>query len=74
MEEGDAEEASDHFDAGVDKMDEYQILNLIGEGKFSKVYKARRLSDGQIVALKKVQASFSLFFLCRNLFFVRFMI
>ncbi|KAL5729169.1 cyclin-dependent kinase [Ranunculus cassubicifolius] len=34
--------------------DHYQILHQIGSGSYSDVYKARRLSDNQIVALKEI--------------------
>ena len=39
-------------------MKDFQILNKLGEGAFSVVYKARRLSDGVEYALKKVLNSF----------------
>lgn len=34
---------------------QFEILNKLGEGAFSSVYKVRRKSDGQIYALKKVK-------------------
>ena len=36
-------------------MKNFQVLNKLGEGAFSIVYKVKRLSDGQIYALKKVK-------------------
>jgi fused-like protein len=33
-------------------MENYVILHAIGEGSFGKVFKARRLHTGQIVAIK----------------------
>lgn len=33
----------------------YEIQRRIGSGKFSVVYKARRLKDNSVCALKKVQ-------------------
>ena len=33
-------------------MDNYHILNPIGEGAFGKVFKGRKKNTGQIVALK----------------------
>jgi len=36
---------------------EFQILNKLGEGAFSSVYKVKRISDGQEYAMKKVKMS-----------------
>jgi len=36
-------------------MKNFQIVNKLGEGAFSTVYKVRRLSDNQTYALKKVK-------------------
>lgn len=33
-------------------MENYHVLQLIGEGSFGKVYKGRRIGTGQISALK----------------------
>ncbi len=33
-------------------MENYHVLELVGEGSFGKVYKGRRKHTGQIVALK----------------------
>jgi fused-like protein len=33
-------------------MDNYIVLELIGEGSFGKVYKARRKYTGHVVAMK----------------------
>ncbi|CAA0834026.1 Protein kinase superfamily protein [Striga hermonthica] len=42
----------------VDSIDEeFTILNKVGEGTYGIVYRARRRSTGQIVALKKVKTS-----------------
>lgn len=35
----------------------FEILQLIGEGSFSKVFKAKRRQDGKIYALKKMKLS-----------------
>jgi serine/threonine protein kinase len=35
-------------------LDEYQVGKAAGKGKFSTVYRAKRLSDGQTIALKKI--------------------
>ena len=34
---------------------DYQIINEIGKGTYGYVYRARRKSDGEIVALKKIK-------------------
>ena len=36
-------------------MNDFQILSKLREGAYSTVYKARRLVDGNIYALKKVK-------------------
>lgn len=36
-------------------MSDFMILNKIGEGAYSEVFKVKRLSDGVIYALKKVK-------------------
>jgi NIMA (never in mitosis gene a)-related kinase len=36
-------------------MNDFQISNKLGEGAYSVVYKAKRLVDGNIYALKKVK-------------------
>lgn len=38
-------------------MDQYQILERIGEGSFGRVYKARRKFTGQFVAMKFMNKS-----------------
>ena len=38
-------------------MKDFKIISTIGEGAFSVVYKARRLIDDKIYALKKVKMS-----------------
>jgi NIMA (never in mitosis gene a)-related kinase len=38
-------------------LSEFQILNKLGEGSYSIVYKAKRLSDGLTYALKIVKIS-----------------
>jgi NIMA (never in mitosis gene a)-related kinase 1/4/5 len=36
-------------------MDKFKIQEKLGEGTYSTVYKVRRLSDGELYALKKVK-------------------
>ena len=36
-------------------MDNFEIIEKLGSGSFSKVYKVRRKIDNQIYALKKMQ-------------------
>lgn len=36
-------------------MNQYQILNKLGEGAFSVVYKVKRKEDSQEYAMKKVK-------------------
>lgn len=36
-------------------MNDFQIISKLGEGAYSVVYKAKRLVDGNIYALKKVK-------------------
>lgn len=39
------------------KLPNYEILDHLGEGGFSEVYKARQLNTGQIVAIKRLKLS-----------------
>jgi NIMA (never in mitosis gene a)-related kinase len=41
---------------------DFQVLNKLGEGAYSQVYKVLRYSDRQTYALKKVIYFFILFF------------
>lgn len=51
-------------------MDDYHILENIGQGAFGKVFKVRRIQNNQIYALKKIpiqrgnaqDVSFKIFF------------
>ena len=36
-------------------MNNFKVLNKLGEGAFATVYKVNRISDGQEYALKKVK-------------------
>ena len=36
-------------------LNDFQILNKLGEGSFSSVYRVKRLSDGLEYAMKKVK-------------------
>uniref|UniRef100_A0AAY4E0Z0 non-specific serine/threonine protein kinase n=2 Tax=Denticeps clupeoides TaxID=299321 RepID=A0AAY4E0Z0_9TELE len=36
-------------------MDQYHVLDMIGEGSFGRVYKGRKKYSGQVVALKFIQ-------------------
>ncbi len=35
----------------------YRVIKPIGQGKFSVVFKAERISDNKVVALKQIKAS-----------------
>ena len=41
-----------NFSPDAGKMSDFQILKKLGDGAYSSVYKARRLSDNQVYALK----------------------
>lgn len=41
-----------------DSLKNYTILKNIGNGSFSTVYRARRIADGQIYAIKQMDKSF----------------
>lgn len=47
-------------------MDNYEVFCLLGEGCFGRVYKAKQLSDSQIVALKVI-SKVSIFFYPKQL-------
>ncbi len=36
-------------------MDQYEKLEKVGEGTYGKVYKAREINTGKLVALKKTR-------------------
>lgn len=35
-------------------MDNYEVVGLLGEGSFGRVYKAKQISDSKFVALKVI--------------------
>lgn len=35
-------------------MDNYEVVGLLGEGSFGRVYKAKQISDSRFVALKVI--------------------
>lgn len=35
-------------------MDKYEVIGLLGEGSFGRVYKAKQLQNGTFVALKVI--------------------
>jgi len=42
------------MEAGMDSIDNYQVFNQLGKGGFATVFKARRISSGEEVAIKMV--------------------
>ena len=40
---------------GVAKLSRYEKISFLGEGQFATVYKARDVSTGNIVAVKKIK-------------------
>ena len=41
--------------AGQSRLSDFQIIKKLGDGAYSSVYKAKRLTDGAIYALKQVK-------------------
>lgn len=41
----------------IKELKDFQIINKIGEGSFSSVYKVKRIQDGHEYALKKIKMS-----------------
>lgn len=37
---------------GIGKLSDFQIIKKLGDGAYSSVYKVKRISDGEIYALK----------------------
>lgn len=36
-------------------LEDYEIIGRIGSGKYASVYRIRRLADGALLAMKKIQ-------------------
>lgn len=41
----------------MSSLENYELLAELGSGTYSTVYKAKRISDGEIYAIKKVNIS-----------------
>lgn len=39
-------------------MDRFKIINQLGDGTFGSVFKATNISNGEIVAIKKMKAKY----------------
>ena len=44
-----------HEGSGLQSIDKYENLGLVGRGAFNKIYKARHRETGEVVALKAMQ-------------------